>query len=254
MKLSVITINRNNANGLEQTIKSVISLKYSDFEYIVIDGASTDNSIEIIHKYASNITSWISEPDEGIYNAMNKAVNFSSGEYIFFLNSGDTFIPSCSLDFLNNATTDFIFTSVIMYNKYIHIKSTPPKHLNKFDLYEGICHQATITKRNVFIEQGKFDEEFKIVADWGLLIKAIYLNNSSYTIVHKALVKYNTQGISSQASMHRNILLQKENFNIKYRFHINKYIYYLYRLRPYILARRIYMKISHIINHYNKGK
>ena len=72
MKLSIITINRNNAIGLEQTIKSVISLKYSNFEYIVIDGASTDNSIDIIRKYASSITFWISEPDKGIYNAMNK--------------------------------------------------------------------------------------------------------------------------------------------------------------------------------------
>lgn len=72
MKLSIITINRNNAIGLEQTIKSVISLKYSNFEYIVIDGASTDNSIDIIRKYASSITFWISEPDKGIYNAMIK--------------------------------------------------------------------------------------------------------------------------------------------------------------------------------------
>ena len=97
MKLSIITINRNNAIGLEQTIKSVISLKYSNFEYIVIDGASTDNSIDIIRKYASSITFWISEPDKGIYNAMNKAVDFASGEYIFFLNSGDIFTDGCSL-------------------------------------------------------------------------------------------------------------------------------------------------------------
>lgn len=252
MKLSIITINRNNAIGLEQTIKSVISLKYSNFEYIVIDGASTDNSIDIIRKYASGITFWISEPDKGIYNAMNKAVDFASGEYIFFLNSGDIFTDGCSFDFMNNATTDFIFTSVIMNNKHIRIKSTPPKRLNKFDLYEGICHQATIIKRSVFIEQGKYDEEFKIIADWGLLIKAICLNKKSYTIVPETLVKYNTQGISSQASMHKNILLQKKNFNTKYGFHINKYFYYLYRLKPYILIRRIYMKISHIINHYNK--
>ena len=179
MKLSIITINRNNAIGLEQTIKSVISLKYSNFEYIVIDGASTDNSIDIIRKYASSITFWISEPDKGIYNAMNKAVDFASGEYIFFLNSGDIFTDGCSFDFMNNATTDFIFTSVIMNNKHIRIKSTPPKRLNKFDLYEGICHQATIIKRSVFIEQGKYDEEFKIIADWGLLIKAICLNKKS---------------------------------------------------------------------------
>ena len=108
------------------------------------------------------------------------------------------------------------------------------------------------SKRSVFIEQGKYDEEFKIIADWGLLIKAICLNKKSYTIVPETLVKYNTQGISSQASMHKNILLQKKNFNTKYGFHINKYFYYLYRLKPYILIRRIYMKISHIINHYNK--
>ena len=73
MKLSVITINRNNADGLERTIKSVIAIKYPDLEYIVVDGASTDNSIYVIQKYESHITHWISEPDNGIYNAMNKA-------------------------------------------------------------------------------------------------------------------------------------------------------------------------------------
>ena len=254
MKLSVITINRNNADGLERTIKSVIAIKYPDLEYIVVDGASTDNSIYVIQKYESHITHWISEPDSGIYNAMNKAVKFTSGEYLFFLNSGDLFIPSCSFDFLNNATADFIFTSVIMYNNNIRIKSTPPKHLNRYDFYEGMCHQATIIKRRVFMEQGKYDEDFRIIADWGLLIKAICINRCSYATVRKVLVKYNTQGISSQAAMHKNILEERKTFDLKYKFHINKYIYYLYRLRPYILTRRIYMKISHIINSRNKHR
>ena len=85
MKLSIITINRNNAIGLEQTIKSVISLKYSNFEYIVIDGASTDNSIDIIRKYASSITFWISEPDKGIYNAIKRSILLPENIYSFLI-------------------------------------------------------------------------------------------------------------------------------------------------------------------------
>ncbi len=88
-KLSIITINLNNKDGLKNTIESVISQDFKDFEFIVIDGLSTDNSLEIIHKYEKQISFWISEPDKGIYNAMNKGIQNANGEYLLMLNSGD---------------------------------------------------------------------------------------------------------------------------------------------------------------------
>ena len=89
MKLSIITINLNNASGLEKTIQSVINQTYKDFEFIVIDGASTDGSVEVIKKYSSGINYWVSESDTGIYNAMNKGIRKAQGEYCLFLNSAD---------------------------------------------------------------------------------------------------------------------------------------------------------------------
>ncbi len=106
IQLSIITINRNNANGLRRTIESVINQTYDNFEYIIIDGASTDGSVQIIKDFLTipSITSnegrikrgisWISEPDEGIYNAMNKAIRLSKGKYLNFLNSGDWLVSS----------------------------------------------------------------------------------------------------------------------------------------------------------------
>ena len=89
MKLSIITINFNDAKGLEKTIQSVINQTYKDFEYIVVDGASTDGSVDVIKKYSNKLTHWVSEPDTGIYNAMNKGTRMASGEYCLYLNSGD---------------------------------------------------------------------------------------------------------------------------------------------------------------------
>src|ERR1035437_11152918 len=91
LALSIISINLNNAKGLEITIRSIIEQTFIDYELIIIDGASTDESIEIINKYADKITYWVSEQDEGIYNAMNKGIKRSHGKYCFFLNSGDWF-------------------------------------------------------------------------------------------------------------------------------------------------------------------
>ena len=91
MKYSIITINYNNCDGLEKTIQSVINQSYQNFEFIIIDGGSTDSSVEVIKKYSNKIDYWISEPDKGIYHAMNKGIIQAHGEYLNFMNSGDLF-------------------------------------------------------------------------------------------------------------------------------------------------------------------
>ena len=98
MKLSIITINYNNARGLERTIKSVICQTFTNYEYIIVDGGSTDGSLEVINKYADHISKWVSEPDEGIYNAMNKGTRMASGEYFNYMNSGDCFCDAHVLE------------------------------------------------------------------------------------------------------------------------------------------------------------
>ena len=94
MKLSVITINYNNRDGLRKTIESVVNQTCRDFEYIIIDGGSTDGSVDVIKQYADRIDYWVSEPDKGIYHAMNKGIAVAHGEYLNFMNSGDCFYES----------------------------------------------------------------------------------------------------------------------------------------------------------------
>ena len=117
MKLSVITINYNNRDGLRQTIESVVGQTYRDFEYIIIDGGSTDGSVDVIKEYADKIDYWVSEKDKGIYNAMNKGVAVALGEYCLFLNSGDTLCHPDVLAQVQKAGTD---ADIICRNAIIH--------------------------------------------------------------------------------------------------------------------------------------
>ena len=107
-KLSVITINYNNKNGLIKTINSVINQTYKDFEFIIIDGGSTDGSLEVIQEYSGQINYWVSEPDNGIYHAMNKGIVMAKGEYCNFMNSGDCFFDEQVLKnaFSHNLSVD----------------------------------------------------------------------------------------------------------------------------------------------------
>ena len=108
MKYSIITINYNNRDGLEMTINSVLEQTYKDFEYIIIDGGSTDGSLEVIKKHAAQIDYWVSEPDNGIYNAMNKGIRKATGDYLNFMNSGDTYHTSSVLGDIANLDSESI--------------------------------------------------------------------------------------------------------------------------------------------------
>ena len=111
MKLSIITVNLNNMEGLQKTCDSIISQTFKNFEWIVIDGGSADGSKELIEEYGSNISYWVSEPDKGIYNAMNKGIKVAKGEYLYFLNSGDYLFDSNALSdvFLDNPKEDIVY-------------------------------------------------------------------------------------------------------------------------------------------------
>src|ERR1700761_3218970 len=115
MRLSVITINYNNSAGLKRTIESIVSQDFADFEYIVIDGASTDGSAEVIKQYESQISYWVSEPDSGIYDAMNKGVRQAKGEYLLMINSGDLLVNNKVLDtvFKLNELKDIVYGNVL---------------------------------------------------------------------------------------------------------------------------------------------
>ena len=136
MLVSVITINYNNCRGLHQTILSVVHQEYQNFEFIVIDGGSTDGSLDVIKDYSENITFWVSEKDRGIYHAMNKGVAQAHGDYCLFMNSGDCFYDKDVLGrVVNSSAIEDIIVGKVSIDKYDHIISPPP--LNGLTLYWG---------------------------------------------------------------------------------------------------------------------
>jgi len=203
MKLSIITINYNNVVGLKETIKSVVSQTFSDFEYIIIDGLSNDGSQNVIAEFKNQISYSVSESDSGIYNAMNKGIMIAKGEYIYFLNSGDVFSSKTILQKIldNSNNEDFIFGGI--QKRYIKraINEYPPKKLSYGHLLRfGINHQATFSKRNLYAEYGLFDEKFKIVADWCFLLISICKYNVSYVVIDEIVSIYEPYGISSSST------------------------------------------------------
>lgn len=201
-KISIITINRNNDIGLEKTIISVISQTYKNYEFIVIDGNSEDNSFDVIQKYNHNLTYWISEPDSGIYNAMNKGIRQSSGDYCYFLNSGDYLVCNDTLkNIFENKTYDAPFINGNQINIIEgghHIAKALNRTLTLYDLYWGtIKHQATFIKKDLFIKYGLYDENLKIISDWKFFLETIGLNNEQPDFINEDIVFFPWEGIST---------------------------------------------------------
>jgi glycosyltransferase involved in cell wall biosynthesis len=197
-KLSVITINRNNAAGLRKTIESVISQTFINYEYIIIDGGSTDGSVDIIKQYADKITYWVSEPDTGIYNAMNKGIKVAKGEYLQFLNSGDWLYSNTVLDdvFKLDRTEDILYGSEILYyqDHRCFIKTYPTQLTGYFFYVGSLSHQATFHKATLF--DALYSENYKIVSDWEFYIQKVIISNCSTYYLDKIIIYFDMTGIS----------------------------------------------------------
>lgn len=195
MKLSIITVNYNDALGLERTIKSVISQTFRDFEFIIIDGGSTDNSVDVIMKYEEHIDYWVSEHDGGIYPGMNKGLRKAKGEYVNFMNGGDCFYSPNVLKqiFSLDINTDIITGT--------HVGSPHPNvgknGVTMYDLCTGaIDHQASFIKREVALKH-PYDEKYKIVSDWKFFIEALVIDNCTFYYTDTIVVNVDMSGISN---------------------------------------------------------
>lgn len=202
MKLSIITVNYNNKSGLEKTIQSVVSQNFTGYEYIIIDGYSDDGSKEVIKRYKDRIDYWISEPDKGIYNAMNKGIIKAKGEYLQFLNSGDWLVDKFVLKkmFTEFPECDLLYGNcrLIMPDGKIILKRPEEKKLSFRTFYMGtINHQSAFISKNLFKKYGLYDENLKIASDWKFFLKAIGLNRSKSFYKDIDVVYYNRDGISS---------------------------------------------------------
>jgi len=198
MKYSIITINFNNREGLELTINSVINQTFRDYQYIIIDGGSTDGSVEIIKKYAEKIDYWISEPDKGIYNAMNKGIGHAVGDYLNFMNSGDAFHTESVLKDIAEMNYDEDIIIGGFYDNEKKIKHIiPQQDVTLLTLLKhSINHQATFYKRELFSKR-LYDESYEILADSKFNFTSIIHNNCSVKLLDCIVANYDTNGVSS---------------------------------------------------------
>jgi glycosyltransferase involved in cell wall biosynthesis len=202
VKLTIITINLNNASGLKKTIESVANQSYRDLDYVVIDGESKDNSQQVIREYESFINDWVSEPDQGIYHAMNKGIRKATGEYCLFLNSGDWLAAPTILEsvFAQNPQADIVAGDVYFYDTQqgaIKWQVPSPDQLTAKTLFLGtLPHQATFIRRSLFNRFGLYNEQLKIASDWLFFLEALLIHGCSYQHHTETIAYFNMDGIS----------------------------------------------------------
>jgi glycosyltransferase involved in cell wall biosynthesis len=234
--ITVITVNYNNAEALEKTIQSVISQTYSSVEYIVIDGASTDNSIDVIKKYESKITKWVSEKDKGIYHAMNKGVDRASGSWVCFLNCGDIFVNNQIIqqlvDNIQSCGADIVYGNILVEQQDGTLKervARKPCNIHRMHF----CHQSAFVKiclLNIF----PFDEKYKMSADFKFF-KECYHDDRKFVHVNFPIVIYDTSGVSNvrrRKGLWENIAVIKEidTVPVKYLFLLRLYFVIFWRM------------------------
>lgn len=201
VKFSIITINYNNKEGLRKTIESVVNQSFKDFEYIIIDGGSTDGSIDAIKEYASHIDYWVSEPDNGIYNAMNKGILQAYGEYLNFMNSGDEFYDKDVLETVVSMLDKDIIVGKIMHGT--EVWGFPKEEITMLDLVQGtVLHQASFFRRELF-DENMYDEKYKIVSDWKFYIQSLVFNNATFRNIDSIICRFIPGGISEVDSERR---------------------------------------------------
>lgn len=217
-KISIITVNYNDAEGLRKTLASVASQTYTDIEHIIVDGASTDGSVDIIREYETvNLTSihplrivWISEKDNGIYDAMNKGVAMSSGEYLLFLNGGDALASPTAIEdvcpYLNDE--DFIIGRSYFSIEGKRCGASPllsEKDMSMYYMYlHGINHQSAFIRRSLLIN-APYDTSVRISADWLFFVQTIVMQSATVKFVDLFFSDFDLTGVSSN-----NEAVQKE--------------------------------------------
>lgn len=246
--VSIVTVVLNDRINLERTIKSVLSQTYKNKEHIILDGGSCDGTVELIQMYSQSISYWHSKPDKGIYDAMNVAIAKSRGEWIIFMNAGDTFYSDSALEnalgSLSTGVIGFYGVSVQGETENINLTMKVKENLCLDDFFFNmrVCHQSILHPRKAFKDIGLYDLDFQVCADHEWLVRYISLGGA-YLISEEILSIYEANGFSSQ----NNSLLLNEKRKIaqKYfgdqRFRIGFY-YWTYWLR--YTTREIFKRVG----------
>jgi glycosyltransferase involved in cell wall biosynthesis len=214
-KISIITVNYNNLEGLKKTVESVKNQIFQDFEYLVIDGGSTDGSLEFLEKNSAFFDYLVSEPDTGVYQAMNKGIGKATGEYLLFLNSGDHFFNTNVLDQNQQILKDIdiiYFDLQVVEGDKTFIKEYPDTLSFSYFVNDTLPHPTTFIRKDVFFKTNFYKEDFKIVSDWKFFIDAICKYNVTYKHISKPVSTFYIGGMSS--SKENRIVKQNEKKEI----------------------------------------
>ena len=201
-RLSVITVNLNNAEGLLKTTQSLFDQSFTDFEFIVVDGGSADGSVDLLRNYTDRILYWVSEPDNGIYHAMNKGIKVATGEYCLFLNSGDWLAEPTTLEsvFAQQPQADIVSGDVYFFDTQmgaVKWNVHSPNQPTAKTLFLGtLPHQATFIRRSLFATVGLYNEQLKIASDWLFFMDALLIHGCSYQHYNATVAYFNMDGIS----------------------------------------------------------
>lgn len=210
LKISLITVTRNAERTIARCIESVIAQNYPHVEYIIIDGSSTDNTVKIINNYKNNISLFISEPDKGIYDAMNKGILFASGDVVGILNADDYFAEE---DVLSAISLKFISqdTAIVYGNlDYVNGKGDIVRKWRSGAYKPGMFnwgwmppHPTFYCKRALFERLGLYNLQYGTAADYELMLRYMHFNKVNISYLNKTIVKMNIGGISNKAYINR---------------------------------------------------
>lgn len=239
LKVSVITVCRNEMDTIEQTIASVIQQDYCNVEHIIIDGKSTDGTVGIIERYKDKIAILVSEQDCGIYDAMNKGLGLAQGDIIIFLNANDTFFDPNVLSrvagFFNESDKDIIYGNAMMTGKHKN-----SNHVVKYDeinkwflLGDTICHQAVFARKKLYDNIGGFDLQFKIAADYEWLLRAVVKYRAKISHLDMVICNYSLDGMSNDRNLR---LVTLEEYNKIASMYFGQFLTLIKRIHNYLLS------------------
>jgi len=207
LKISIVTVCYNSAKTIRDTIESVLSQTYADVEYIIVDGASTDGTIEIVDSYRNQVSKFISEPDHGIYDAMNKGIAAATGDVVGLLNSDDVYehkdvLTDVVSSFSERSSADIIFGDVVFAspdNMNRVVRYYRSSHFRPWKLRFGWMppHPATFVRREVYEKYGLYSLNYRIASDYEIFVRWMLLNKLRYHYLDAVLVRMRTNGVST---------------------------------------------------------
>lgn len=255
MKISIITVTYNCEETIETTILSVLNQSYENIEYIIIDGSSKDNTIKIINKYDDKINKFISEPDKGIYDALNKGIKLASGEFISILHSGDIFVSENTIKNLVQEIKQFQGIDIFYSNIYFinnlsdkkKVRFYSSKYFTKILFRFGFmpAHTSTIIRTSLFEKHGYYNINYDIAGDFDLLLKYILINNLNcqyleFNYEMMLIGGKSTKNLNSTFKLNKEILLSLRSNKI-YSNNIFIYSKYLVKIPSYLLNKLFFL-------------